>query len=106
MGTSDWPRAKLVQGPDSSVFCCRVMSRPLSDYTDAMQAAEIELKFAVAEEQGLRAAAERLGFQLVTERTFEENTLYDTPERRLRAQRQILRLRQYGNRCTVTHKRI
>jgi adenylate cyclase class 2 len=42
---------------------------------------------------------------LVTERTFESNTLYDTGERQLRARKQILRVRQYGDRWTVTHKR-
>jgi adenylate cyclase class 2 len=70
-----------------------------------MQAAEIELKFSVADVRGLRAAAETLGFRLVTERTFESNTLYDTADRQLRMRRQILRLRQYGDRNTVTHKR-
>jgi adenylate cyclase class 2 len=70
-----------------------------------MQAAEIELKFPVADVQAFRAAVEALGFSLVTERTFESNTLYDTEDRQLRERRQILRLRQYGGRCTLTHKR-
>ena len=70
-----------------------------------MHGAEIELKFSVEDAAGLRAAAERLGFRMVTERTFEENTLYDTEDRQLRAQKQILRVRHYGERCTVTHKR-
>ena len=70
-----------------------------------MQAAEIELKFSVADERALRSAAEALGFRLVTGRTFEGNTLYDTPDRDLRKRKQILRLRNYGSRCVVTHKR-
>lgn len=74
-------------------------------YTDAMQAAEIELKFCVADVGALRLAANRLGFRLVTDRTFESNTLYDTPDRKLFGRRQILRVRQYGARWTVTHKR-
>ena len=74
-------------------------------YTDAMQAAEIELKFSVADIRELRSTADGLGFKLVTDRTFESNVLYDSPDRQLRTQRQILRLRHYGNRCTVTHKR-
>jgi adenylate cyclase class 2 len=74
-------------------------------YTDAMQAAEIELKFIVTDARALRSAAETLGFKLVTERTFESNVLYDSPDRQLRTSRQILRLRHYGERCTVTHKR-
>jgi len=69
-----------------------------------MQAVEIELKFTVDDlptlEQNLRA----LGFALDTPRTFESNTLYDTPARTLRAQKQILRIRQYGSTWTLTHK--
>ncbi len=49
-----------------------------------MQAAEIELKFPVADVRAFRAAVEALGFTLVTERTFESNTLYDTEDRQLR----------------------
>ena len=70
-----------------------------------MHGAEVELKFAVPDPVPFGAAVERLGFSLVTARTFESNTLYDTPERSLRARKQILRLRQYGARATVTHKR-
>jgi adenylate cyclase class 2 len=70
-----------------------------------MHGTEIELKFIVADERRLREQVGELGFRLVTERTFEENTLYDSPDRRLRGMRQILRLRRYGDRCTVTHKR-
>jgi adenylate cyclase class 2 len=70
-----------------------------------MQAAEIELKFPVDDVRALRLRVEELGFWLKTERTFESNTLYDTPERSLRAQKQILRLRNYGEKCTLTHKR-
>jgi adenylate cyclase, class 2 len=70
-----------------------------------MQAAEIELKFPVDDVSGFRARVGELGFWLETERTFEGNTLYDTPDRSLRARKQILRLRSYGKRCVLTHKR-
>jgi adenylate cyclase class 2 len=70
-----------------------------------MQSAEIELKFPVASVVDLQSRLTQLSFRLVTPRTFEQNTLYDTPNRDLRAQRQILRIRQYGSLCTVTHKR-
>ena len=70
-----------------------------------MQGTEIELKFTVVDERRLREQVGELGFALVTARTFEENTLYDSPDRRLRGMRQILRLRRYGHKCTVTHKR-
>lgn len=46
------------------------------------------------------------GFTLLTPNTFERNTLYDTADRRLRAQHQILRVRQYGEQWVVTHKRM
>lgn len=75
-------------------------------YTDAMQAAEIELKFSVQDIRALRSAANAIGFTLVTERTFESNVLYDSVDRLLRARTQILRIRHYGDRCTVTHKRV
>jgi adenylate cyclase, class 2 len=70
-----------------------------------MQAAEIELKFPVTDLNALQNRLPQLGFQLVTARTFEQNTLYDTPARELRLRREILRIRQYGHLCTVTHKR-
>lgn len=70
-----------------------------------MQAAEIELKFPVADPSSLESRLSHLGFHLDTPRTFEQNTLYDTPARDLRARREILRIRQYGALCTVTHKR-
>jgi adenylate cyclase class 2 len=71
-----------------------------------MQNSEIELKFPVPDPEALQTRLSQLGFHLVTPRTFEHNTLYDTPNRDLRARKQILRLRQYGNLCTVTHKRL
>jgi adenylate cyclase class 2 len=71
-----------------------------------MQAAEIELKFPVADPQALQARLPHLGFHLTTPRTYEHNTLYDTPNRDLRIKRQILRLREYGGIHTLTHKRI
>jgi adenylate cyclase class 2 len=71
-----------------------------------MQAAEIELKFPVLDQQVLQNRLPRLGFHLETPRTFEHNTLFDTPARDLRAKRQILRLREYGGIHTLTHKRI
>ena len=70
-----------------------------------MQGAEIELKFAVADPRAFRRKVEAHGFHLETERTFERNTLYDTPGRSLRLRGQLLRLRTYGNRCVLTHKR-
>ncbi len=71
-----------------------------------MQNSEIELKCPLADPESLQKQLPALGFHLVTPSTFERNTLYDTPNRDLRSKRQILRLRQYGDLCTVTHKRL
>ncbi|HEY4354195.1 MAG TPA: class IV adenylate cyclase [Acidobacteriaceae bacterium] len=70
-----------------------------------MQAPEIELKFVVDNVPAFLTAVHNLGLHLDTERTFEANTLYDTPERTLRARTEVLRLRNYGLRCVLTHKR-
>lgn len=77
-----------------------------SSYTCPMQNAEIELKFPISDPASLQSRLPQLGFHLQTTRTFEHNTLYDTPARDLRHQRQILRIRHYGDAWTVTHKRL
>jgi adenylate cyclase class 2 len=69
-----------------------------------MQAVEIELKFSVTDLPALEQKLRALGFHLDTPRTFESNTLYDTPARTLRNNKQLLRIRQYGNSWTLTHK--
>ncbi|MDP9052139.1 MAG: class IV adenylate cyclase [Acidobacteriota bacterium] len=71
-----------------------------------MQSAEIELKFPIADLAHLQSLLPGLGFLLDTPRTFEHNTLYDTPARALRESRQLLRIRRYGDLWTLTHKRI
>jgi adenylate cyclase class 2 len=70
-----------------------------------MQSAEIELKFPVASLSSFERQLDRAGFHLDTPRTFESNTLYDTPNRDLKARGEILRVREYGARQVVTHKR-
>src|SRR5277367_3332661 len=71
-----------------------------------MVGVETEIKFSVDD---IAALAERLqdaGFRLDTPRTFESNVLYDTPDREMRARTEILRIRNYGDRWILTHKRI
>lgn len=70
-----------------------------------MQSIEIEVKFRVHDLNALEAALPRLGFRCETPRTFERNTLFDTPDHRLRNTTQILRLRRYGDHWVLTHKR-
>lgn len=71
-----------------------------------MSAIETEIKFRVTDSSDLEAKLSSLGFELVTPRSFESNTLYDTPERSLRAKRELLRIRHYNNRWLLTHKRV
>jgi adenylate cyclase, class 2 len=71
-----------------------------------MVAVEIEVKFQVEDGAALAASLAELGFHCVTPRTFERNVLYDTVDRKLRAQQSILRIRKYGERWVLTHKRL
>ncbi len=70
-----------------------------------MQSAEIEVKVPVQDIQRFERQLTQAGFRLDTPRTFEQNTLYDTPGRELKARGEILRVRNYGGRFLVTHKR-
>lgn len=67
-------------------------------------AAEIEVKFRVADVASLTAKLRAAGFRLVTDRTHEFNTIYDFPDLRLRARGELLRLREYGEQWRLTHK--
>lgn len=69
-----------------------------------MQNAEIELKVPITDPAAFESRLREHGFHIDTARTFEHNTLYDTPSRDLRARTEILRIRRYGNTWTVTHK--
>lgn len=76
----------------------------MATYTRSMSAVEIEVKFRVENMQKLEEKVRSLGFRAITSRTFERNTLYDTPDRKLRAQQSILRIRKYGDTWLLTHK--
>ena len=71
-----------------------------------MAAVETEIKFQVADLDVLGRRLQAAGFRVETPRSFESNVLYDTPDRRMRARTEILRIRSYGGRWTVTHKRL
>lgn len=69
-------------------------------------AVETEIKFPVADLDDLRRRLVAASFSLETPRSFESNVLYDTPDRRMRARTEILRLRQYAGKWVLTHKRL
>ena len=71
-----------------------------------MGAIETEIKFRVADTAALESRLAAIGFRLVTPRSFESNTLYDTPDRQLRVKRELVRIRNYAGRWLLTHKRV
>lgn len=71
-----------------------------------MSVVETEVKFRVDDLERLGKQLQELGFRSVTPPTFERNTLYDTPDRKLRQRQSILRIRKYGDRWVLTHKRV
>ena len=75
-------------------------------YSLLTMAIETEVKFRVDDIPGLTRRLEAAGFHEVTPRTFESNVLYDTPDRQLRARIEIVRLRNYGGKWILTHKRV
>jgi adenylate cyclase class 2 len=69
-----------------------------------MQSIETEIKFRVPDGEALEAKLASVGFRKQTERTFERNVLYDYPDRKLRSNGEILRIREYGPKWVITHK--
>jgi adenylate cyclase class 2 len=70
---------------------------------------ETEIKFRLDQPGNLAGFTARLqaaGFTLQTPRAFESNVLYDTHDRQMRARTEILRIRSYAGRWTLTHKRL
>ena len=70
-----------------------------------MRHAEIELKFCPGNPREFQAHAVERGFTVLTARALERNVLFDTAERTLLAQRQLLRMREYNGTWVLTHKR-
>ena len=69
-------------------------------------AIETEIKFRIDDLAGFETRLTNAGFRKETPREFERNVLYDTPDRKMRARTEILRLRHYSGRWIVTHKRL
>ena len=67
---------------------------------------ETEIKFRVNDLAALAEKLQATGFRLETPRSFESNVLYDTPDRQMRARTEILRIRSYAGRWTLTLKRM
>lgn len=75
-------------------------------YSLLTMAVETEIKFRVHHLPAFQDRLNAAGFALLTPRSFESNVLYDTPDRRLRLRTEILRIRRYAGKWTLTHKRL
>jgi adenylate cyclase class 2 len=69
-------------------------------------AIETEIKFRVESVDKLEKQLGEAGFHQQTPRAFESNVLYDMPDRAMRGRTEILRIRNYAGKWTVTHKRL
>jgi adenylate cyclase, class 2 len=67
---------------------------------------ETEIKFRIADVAEMHQRLISAGFRVQTPRSFESNVLYDTPDRQMRGRTEILRIRNYAGRWTLTHKRL
>jgi adenylate cyclase class 2 len=65
---------------------------------------EVEVKLQVRDPQSAGALLSGQGFCVIHPRAFESNVLFDTPERSLRAERRLLRVREFGGVATFTYK--
>src|SRR3954467_11241967 len=65
---------------------------------------EVEIKFRIDDPKAFARKLRAAGFRLKTPRTHEFNTLYDFPDFPLRQRGEVLRIRQYGDTWTLTHK--
>lgn len=65
---------------------------------------ETEVKILVRQPETIRDLLRSRGFGEAVARRFEVNTLFDTPEARLRAHSMLLRVREVGQDCILTWK--
>ncbi|MGD0580858.1 MAG: class IV adenylate cyclase [Bryobacteraceae bacterium] len=65
---------------------------------------EIEVKLRVQDAERAAAVLLENGFLVVQPRAFEANEIFDTPERALRAERRLLRLREFAGAAIFTYK--
>lgn len=69
-----------------------------------VQSIETEVKIELADLPEVRDRLVRLGFRIRTPRAFEDNWIFDTPDRSLAGRRQLLRVRSFGDRAWITLK--
>ncbi len=65
---------------------------------------EIEIKLAIEDPRGVRRRLRAAGFHVYRPRVFESNTVFDTPDLKLRTAASLLRVRRAGLKSTLTFK--
>lgn len=65
---------------------------------------EIEIKLAIEDPPCVRRRLRAAGFRVHRGRVFESNTVFDTPDLKLRAASSLLRVRRAGSKSTFTFK--
>ncbi len=70
----------------------------------SQSAHETEIKLAVKDARSARRLLREAGFVVSRPRVFEANTVFDTPELRLRTSSCLLRIREAGRVATITYK--
>ncbi len=65
---------------------------------------ETEIKLAVTSAEAARRLLRRAGFRVHRRRAYEDNLVFDTPGGKLRASRELLRLRRSGGVALLTFK--
>lgn len=74
------------------------------DASPSASKVEVEIKIRIAGWDTFEASLPAFGFRVVTHRTLERNVLFDTDAGTLRSRQQLLRIRNYGKHCKLTHK--
>lgn len=77
---------------------------PESNHSKPDPTREVEVKLRVDDPRETAALLFEHGFRVIHDRAFESNVLFDTPERALRAERRLLRVREFGGVATFTYK--
>jgi adenylate cyclase class 2 len=78
--------------------------QPQQNHGKANHTREVEVKLRVANAEQAAATLAREGFEVIQPRAFEANEVFDTPERVLRAERRLLRLREFAGAAIFTYK--
>ena len=78
--------------------------QPEANHSKPDPTREVEVKLKMQDPERAAALLVEHGFRVIHPRAFESNALFDTPERALRAERRLLRVREFGGVATFTYK--